>query len=269
VRGTIEYTGARVGAVEPFDPTRPNVARVWDYWLGGKDNFAADRELGEKLLAIHPASAQMARENRAFLQRAVRYVAGQGVEQFVDVGAGLPTALNTHDVAHAVDPRARVAYVDNDPVVIAHGRTLLARSPSVIVVPGDVRDPRAVLADAELTGLIDLAEPTCVILSAILHFSDAATARDIASVFVEAMSPGSYLVVSVGSGAPQEGNRFASAYTAARIHIHSREELRTFFGDLDLVPPGVVPVRCWPGDGATVERAPRTATFLCGVARKP
>ncbi|MCO1656358.1 SAM-dependent methyltransferase [Pseudonocardia humida] len=252
----------------PFDPTRPNIARVWDYWLGGKDNYAVDRELAEKLLAIHPASAQMARENRAFLQRAVRYVAARGVGQFIDVGAGLPTALNTHDVAQDVNPDARVAYVDNDPVVIAHGRSLLARSPGVVVVPGDVRDPRSILSDAALTEHVDLAEPTCVILSAILHFSEAATARDIASVFIEAMSPGSYLIISVGSGAPREGNRFASAYTAARIHIHSRDELSTFFGDLDLVPPGVAAVRCWRGDDPADVRAPRSATFLCGVGRK-
>ncbi|WP_214407945.1 SAM-dependent methyltransferase [Pseudonocardia lacus] len=258
-----------MGSADPFDPTRPNVARVWDYWLGGKDNFAVDRELAEKMLALHPASAQMARENRAFLRRAVRYVAARGVEQFIDVGAGLPTALNTHDIAHGVTPGARVAYVDNDPVVIAHGRTLLARSPGVTVVPGDVRDPRAIVTDPELTDLVDLSEPVCVILSAILHFSDAATARDIASVFIDAMAPGSYLIVSVGSGAPREGNRFASAYTAARIHIHSRAEVTTFFADLDLVPPGVAPVRCWQGDDPAPARPPRSASFLGGVGRKP
>jgi len=257
-----------VGEAEEFDPTRPNIARVWDYWLGGKDNFAADRELGDTLLAVHPASAEMARENRAFLQRAVRYVAARGVRQFIDVGAGLPTALNTHEIAQGVDAGARVAYVDNDSVVIAHGRSLLARSPSVIVVPGDARDPRSILADPELTGLIDMTEPTCVILSAILHFSDVATARDIASVFVEALSPGSYLIISVGSGEPQEGNRFASAYTAARIHIHSQAELSTFFGDLELVPPGVGPVRAWQGDEPSIVRPSRSATFLCGVGRK-
>ena len=253
---------------ESFDRTKPNVARVWDYWLGGKDNFAADRDLAEKLLAIHPVSAQMARENRSFLGRAVRYVAARGIEQFIDVGAGLPTALNTHDIAQGHNPRARVVYVDNDVVVIAHGRALLARSPSVIVIPGDVRDPHCILADSGLTELVNLAEPTCVILSAILHFSDAATARDITSAFIEAMAPGSYLIVSVGSGNPTEGDRFASAYTAARIHIHSAEDVGTFFGDLELVPPGVVPVKRWCGDDPTIVRASRTATFLCGVGRK-
>src|SRR5579863_8642268 len=152
--------------MEPFDPTKPNIARVWDYWLGGKDNFAADRELAEKMLAVHPVSAQMARENRQFLGRAVNYVADRGIRQFIDVGAGLPTALNTHDIARRVDTQARVAYVDNDPIVISHARSLLAKKPGVIAVPGDMREPGRILADPGLAELIDLAEPACVILSA-------------------------------------------------------------------------------------------------------
>ena len=145
--------------MELFDTARPNIARVWDFWLGGKDNFAVDRELAEKMLAVHPASARMARENRQFLGRAVSHVAARGVRQFIDVGAGLPTALNTHDIAQRAAPQARVAYVDNDPVVISHARALLAKSPEVIAVPGDMRDPAGILWDAGLTALIDLAEP--------------------------------------------------------------------------------------------------------------
>ncbi len=254
--------------VDPFDASQPNIARVWDYWLGGKDNFAADRELGDKMLAVHPVSAQMARENRQFLGRAVSYVAARGVRQFIDVGAGLPTALNTHDIARRVNPAARVAYVDNDPIVIAHARSLLARSPGVIAVPGDMRDPGRILGDAGLTELIDLAEPTCVIMSAILHFADAGSARDVAAVFTRAVTPGSYMIISVGSGNRSEGDNFTSAYTAARIHIHTPEEIQSFFGDLELVPPGVVPVRCWNGDDPPASLKPRTATFLAGVGRK-
>jgi S-adenosyl methyltransferase len=115
--------------VEPFDTAKPNIARVWDCWLGGKDNFAADRKLAQKLLEVHPPSAQMAQENRRFLGRAVSYAAAHGIRQFIDVGAGLPTALNTHDIAQQVSPPARVAYVDNDPMVISHARGLLAKSP--------------------------------------------------------------------------------------------------------------------------------------------
>ena len=255
--------------MEPFDPSRPNVARVWDYWLGGKDNFAADRELAEKMLAVHPPTAQMARENRQFLGRAVSYVAARGIRQFVDVGAGLPTAVNTHDIARRVDPDARIAYVDNDPIVISHARSLLAKSPGVIAVPGDMRDPGGILADADLTDLIDLAEPVCVILSGVLHFAPAATARDVAAAFTRAIVPGSYLIISVGSGNPSEGANFTSEYTAAQIYIHSLEEIQSFFDGLDLIPPGVVAVRLWPGNLAAVpDHKARTATFLAGVARK-
>ena len=256
------------GSVEPFDTTRPNIARVWDYWLGGKDNFAADRELAEKMLAVHPVTAQMARENRQFLGRAVSYVAARGVRQFIDVGAGLPTVLNTHDIARHTEPDARVAYVDNDPIVISHARSLLAKSPGVIAVPGDMRDPGRILADPGLTGLIDLAEPVCVILSGVLHFADPAAARDIAADFARAVVSGSYLIISVGSGNPSEGENFTSAYTAARIYIHSRDEIQGFFGGLGLVPPGVVSVRDWSGDRPALNLEPLTATFAAGVARK-
>ena len=256
-------------AVEPFDTTRPNIARVWDYWLGGKDNFAADRELAQKMLAVHPVSAQMARENRQFLGRAVSYVAAHGVRQFIDVGAGLPTALNTHDIARYANPEARVAYVDNDPIVVSHARSLLAKSPGVIAVPGDMRDPGRILADAGLAELIDMAEPACVILSGVLHFADAETARDVAAAFAGAIVPGSYLIISVGSGNRSEGDNFTSSYTAARIFIHSLDEIVSFFGALELVPPGVVSAPCWYGDNPEKGLEPRTATFLGGVARKP
>ena len=259
---------ARGGRVEPFDTTRPNIARVWDYWLGGKDNFAADRELAEKMLAVHPVSAQMARENRQFLGRAVGYVAARGVRQFIDVGAGLPTVLNTHDIARHTEPDARVAYVDNDPIVISHARSLLAKRPGVIAVPGDMRDPRGVLADPGLTGLIDLAEPACVIMSGVLHFADPGTARDIAAAFAKGVAPGSYLIISCGSGSTSEGENFTSAYTAAQLYIHSRQDIESFFGDLELVPPGVVSVLDWSGDDPPLHLEPRTATFVAGVARK-
>jgi O-methyltransferase involved in polyketide biosynthesis len=254
--------------VELFDPTKPNVARVWDYWLGGKDHFAADRELAEKMLEINPFSAQMARENRQFLARAVSYIAACGVRQFIDVGAGLPTALNTHEIAQSVAPEARVAYVDNDSVVISHARSLLAKSPGVIAVPGDMRDPGGILSDARLTGLIDLAEPACVILSGVLHFIDATEARSVAAAFARALAPGSYLIISVGCGTPTEGENFSSAYTAAQLYIHSVDEIVSFFDGLELIPPGVVPVRNWHGDEPMYDQDGRTVTFICGVARQ-
>jgi O-methyltransferase involved in polyketide biosynthesis len=255
--------------VKPLDVTRPSIARVWDYWLGGKDNFAADRELAEKMLEVHPASARMARENREFLGRAVSYVAASGVRQFIDVGAGLPTALNTHDIAQEINPEARVAYVDNDEMVISHARSLLAKNPCVIAVPGDMLSPESILADDGLTSLIDSAEPVCVILSGVLHFADAETARHVVASFGKAIAPGSYLIISVGSGNPSEGENFTSAYTAARVYIYSQQEVASFFDGFHLVPPGVVPVRFWSGDGLVPHGEVPTATFLGGVARKP
>ena len=177
--------------------------------------------------------------------------------------------MNTHDIARQVDPEARVAYVDNDPIVISHARSLLAKSPGVIAVAGDMYEPKCILADAGLTELIELAEPVCVILSAVLHFADAGTARGVASVFAGAIVPGSYMIISVGSGNPSEGENFTSAYTAARVVIHSQQDILGFFDGLDLLPPGVVAVRCWYGDGLALDLKPRTATFLGGVARKP
>ena len=151
-----------------------------------------------------------------------------------------------------MDPAARVAYVDHDPVVISHARNLLARSPGVIAIPGDMREPGKILSDAALTELIDLAEPVCVILSAVLHFADAATARAVAGMFAEAVAPGGYMIISCGSGDRSESDNFTSAYTAAPIYIHSAAEIRSFFGGLELVPPGVIP-------GAGVARRRRGA----------
>src|SRR5579859_2263787 len=256
-------------AMEPFDPTRPNIARVWDYWLGGKDNFAADRDLAQKMLAVHPVSALMARENRQFLRRAVSYAAARGLRQFIDIGAGLPTALNTHDIARQANPEARVAYVDNDPIVISHARSLLARNPGVIAVPGDMRAPDSVLADAGLAGLIDLTEPVCLIFSAVLHFLDAGTARAVVAGFTRAIAPGSCLIISVGSGSSSEVKTFTAAYTAAPVYIHSLDQTVSLFDGFELIPPGVIPVRYWYGDQPPHDTALRTATFLGGLARRP
>lgn len=263
----------------PFDPTRPNVARVYDYLLGGKTNFAADRDEAARLLKAYPLLGDLARENRQFLARAVTHVARQGVTQFIDVGAGLPTSPNTHEIAQRADPAARVAYVDNDPVVITHARCLLAKSASVVAVPGDLRDPDAILGSPALTGLIDLAEPVCVLLVAVLHFLDTPTAAKVAAAFTRAMAPGSYLVLSVGHAGPGNMTAIHRAYTAAPLHHHAKEDTRAFFSGLDLIPPGLVDARSWypPGVGAPgagqhgggPPGAERAATVLAGAGRKP
>jgi S-adenosyl methyltransferase len=175
-------TGAVLAAMTSgLDATVPNMARVYDYWLGGKDHFPADRAEADLLLSLYPPLRDLVRENRAFVTRAVAWAAEQGISQFLDLGAGLPASPAVHQAARAVLPAARVAYVDTDPVVLAHARALLATSDGVTAVAADLRDPAAVLADKELRTVIDPDQPAGVILGAVLHFLDAVTARTVAA----------------------------------------------------------------------------------------
>jgi O-methyltransferase involved in polyketide biosynthesis len=252
----------------PLDTSKPNVARVWDYWLGGKDNFAADRELAERMLAINPLAAQMARENRQFLDRAVSYVTQAGIRQFIDVGAGLPTAVNTHEIAHRVAPEAKVAYIDHDLLVVRHADAMLATKSDVIALQGDARDPQAILASSCLNQLIDLAQPVCVVLCGILHFLDGATARETVRAFTSAIAVGSYLILSVGTGDGQLADDFAAAYKAANLRIFTLEDFASFFAGLEVMPPGLVPARGWTGGHEAPMLEYRQASFLVGVGRK-
>jgi O-methyltransferase involved in polyketide biosynthesis len=177
-----------------FDPATPNMARVYDYWLGGKDNFSADRAEAERLLGIYPPVRELVRENRAFIIRAVSWAARQGTGQFLDLGAGLPACPAVHQAARQVMPAATVAYADVDPVVLSHARALLATGDGVSAVAADLRDPGAVLADPELRAVIDPAGPVCVILGAVLHFMDAAAARAVTAGYARGMAPGSCLI---------------------------------------------------------------------------
>jgi hypothetical protein len=258
------------GPLVELDTTKPNVARVYDYMLGGKDNFGPDREQAEKLLEIYPLIAQLAKENRLFLQRAVAHIAGRGIRQFIDVGAGLPTSPNTHEIARSKHPGSRVAYVDNDPMVLSHARNLLAQTEGVYAIPGDLTDPGALLASPALTDVIDLAEPVCVLLISILHFIDAATARRITRAFTAAIVPGSYLVISAGTvNDPGLHQQLSNAYKAAPGYNHSPEQIREFFTGLGLVPPGLTDARVWVPAASVLEVSPREAGFLAGVGRKP
>jgi O-methyltransferase involved in polyketide biosynthesis len=260
--------GLNPDGVASLDTSKPNVARVWDYWLGGKDNFAADRELAEKMLSINPLAAQMARENRQFLYRAVGHVTQAGIRQFIDVGAGLPTADNTHEIAQRIAPDAKVAYLDHDSLVVRHADALLARSHSVIALNGDARDPRAILADPDLNKLIDFTQPVCIVLCGVLHFLDLDAARETVATFVDAIADGSYVILSVGVGDQQVSTDFVAAYKAANLRIFSLEEFAGFFADLEVVPPGVVPAQAWTGEEAAPQLEPRLASFLVGVGRK-
>ena len=183
-----------------FDPDKPSAARVYDYLLGGKDNFAADRDAAAQLVEALPDAARVAKANRAFLGAAVRYVASCGIDQFVDIGAGLPTSPNVHESARQFVPDARVAYVDNDPLVVTHARALLATDELVTVINGDVREHETILSAPELGALIDLAKPVCVLFVSILHFVAADAADAAVATFRERIAPGSYLVISAGHG---------------------------------------------------------------------
>jgi O-methyltransferase involved in polyketide biosynthesis len=252
---------------EGFDVTRPNIARVYDYWLGGKDNFEADREQAEELLRIHPGIVDAVRANRQFVGRAVTWAAREGIAQFIDLGAGLPAPPSVHETARAVLPGAHVVYVDNDPVVVAHARALLATDDGVAAVPGDLRDPAAVLASESLKRVIDIRRPVCVILALVLHFSDAATAREITAGYVSALTPGSCVILSVG-GSDDPGGRVAATYTAGTLYAHSREQVAGFLTGLDLVEPGLSDARTWRSGWAEKPR-PEAGYVRAAVGRKP
>jgi hypothetical protein len=264
-----------------FDPTRPNAARIYDYLLGGKDNFAADRQAAAELSLALPDAARVARANRAFLAAAVRYVAGQGIGQYLDIGAGLPTSPNVHECARTAVPGARVAYVDNDAVVVAHARALLATDDLVAVISEDARDYQAVLSAPQLDGFIDLAEPVCVLFVSMLHFMTAAEADALVAAFRERMAPGSYLVISAGVSTERNipaGAQIQAAY-GDRTVLTGRPaaEIAAYFGDFYLVPPGIVPVTEWPLEAPgpaqqaqlrLVPAAPAKAGMLAGIGRK-
>src|ERR1700759_5528979 len=178
-----------------FDPSVPSIARVYDYVLGGKDNYAADRALAEKSLAHNPLIPVMARENRQFLSRAAGWIAGQGIDQFIDLGCGLPTKPNTHDSARAVRPGVTVAYVDNDPIVVAHLTALVAKgNPGIGVLSGDVREPDVIIEGVAET--VDLARPAALLLGSLLRFSSPDEARELGARYTAAVAPGSSLVLS-------------------------------------------------------------------------
>lgn len=255
--------------VTDFDANTPAIARVYDYLLNGKDNFAADREAAERLLSVNPLVGHMVRENRQFLARAVTWAANDGISQFIDLGCGMPTTPNTHDTARAVTPDARVAYVDNDPVVLSHLRTLATKGNlGVTVVDSDVREADTLLA-AVAAG-IDLSSPACLMMGWLLHFFAPQAARDLVARYSAALAPGSCVVLSAGRGDSDEADRGASTYSSevTRVHNHSVQDFTSFFGALELVPPGVVDAREWlPGWKQPVHLPPRISQTIAGVAR--
>lgn len=251
-----------------LDPTVPSIARVYDYLLNGKDNFAVDREVAEKLLAVAPVSADVMRENRQFLARVTKWAAGQGITQFIDLGCGMPTVPNTHGSAGSVISEPRVAYVDNDAVVLTRLRALAAHGDSgVTVIESDVREVAATLE--AVSAAVDQSQPACLLMGALLHFFPADAARDLVASYVASLAPGSYVVLSVGRGDGDAANQGFRAYSSGgnQSYNHSVADFTSFFGDLTLVPPGIVDAREWrPDPGEEGPFPPRSGYTIVGVA---
>jgi hypothetical protein len=259
-----------------FDPSTPNVARMYDYYLGGKDNFAADREAAEMALKVAPELRVGAREIRAFLRRSVRFLVGSGIRQFVDIGCGLPTQGNVHEIAQSAAPEARVVYVDNDPVVTAHSRALLEGNPLTAVVQADMRETDELLADKALNELVDLGAPVGVLLVSVLHVipEDDVAARIVDRVR-EAIAPGSYIVIAhaVSDLRPETTEKLAALYQdktqvsgPRRANLRTKSEVEAYFDGLELVDPGVVYVPEWRPDGPRDDDTP--VWSVGGVGRK-
>jgi hypothetical protein len=258
-----------------IDASVPNSARIWNYWLGGKDNYPVDREAGDDYRAIYPEIVDVARASRRFLTRAVAFLAGEaGVRQFLDVGTGLPTADNTHEVAQQVIPEARVVYVDNDPVVLDHARALLTSTHGVTAyVAADLHHPERILAAASQT--LDLARPVGLMLLGILgHIVDDDEARSIVKRLLQGLASGSYLTVCDGtniiSEAGVEAQRLYNESGAVPYRLRSPDQIAEFFEGLELVEPGVVSCPRWrPDPRELASGAPAEMDQFAGVARKP
>ncbi|MEU5882276.1 SAM-dependent methyltransferase [Spirillospora sp. NPDC047279] len=253
-----------------YDPSRPSIARVYDYWLGGKDNFGPDRQFAVDLAEVLPDVTTIVRANREFLGSVVtRLVKEHEVGQFLDIGAGLPTADNVHQVAQSCDPSTRVVYVDNDTEVIVHARALLAANDRTGVVHADLRDPAAVLDDPVTVRLLDLTRPAAVMLVSILHFiGDDEDAHGLVTAYMDAMPSGSFLVISSSIENPA-GRTIENLYRdkladrgGGGTITRTREEILRFFDGLEILEPGLVTVTKWDGDGPEVP-------FVAAVGRKP
>jgi hypothetical protein len=253
----------------------PHSARIYDYWLGGKDNFAVDRAVGEAMIKAIPGMRYMAGENRKFVHRVARdLVAKEGIRQFLDIGTGIPTRPNLHEIAQQLEPSARVVYVDNDPIVLVHARALMVSKPEgrSEYISADLRDAASILEDKVLRGTLNFDEPVGLTLIAILMLlADNDDPWSLVAALRDAMPSGSCLAIThpTADFAPDEVNRAVDAATAAGMTLVARSEeaVRRFFGDWELLEPGLVPVSSWRPD-APVEN-PEAAYYWAGVARKP
>lgn len=239
-----------------IDLDRPSAARVYDYYLGGFHNFPADRAMAREAIGMWPELPVMMQANRAFLRRAIRYAVGRGVTQFLDIGSGIPTAGNTHEVARQADPDCRVVYVDIDPIAVAHSRAILGDDPATLVLQGDLRQPAAILADDGVRGLLDPDRPVAVLLVALLHFvPDSDHPGDVIERLARELTPGSMLIVSHASsdGQPELAARHQRLYarTPTPMTMRTRTQIENLFQGFRLEEPGVVPIQQWHPDPAS------------------
>jgi len=264
--------------VPDIDISRPHSARMYDYYLGGKDHFAVDRETAEIAARDWPAVRIAVRENRKFLARVVNYLAGEeGIRQFLDIGTGLPSANNVHEVAQRIAPDARVVYVDNDPLVLAHARALLTSSSAgrTAYINADLREPEKILADPVVRQALDFGQPIALMLVAVLHFiADDEGPADIVASLLDALPPGSYLVAShvTPEHDPESVHGLERAYRAGGVTAQVRTASkfgRLFFSGLEFVPPGLVLVSDWRPDTSGPQPTPGEVSWYGAVARKP
>lgn len=268
---TRESSAPDTAALAKIDATVPHSARIWNYWLGGRDNYPVDQAAGDAFREVFPGITDLARDSRAFLGRAVTQLAGEaGIRQFLDIGTGLPTADNTHEIAQRVAPESRIVYVDNDPLVLTHARALLTSTPegATDYIDSDLHDPDTVLREAART--LDFSRPVALTLMQVSgHIADYAEARRIVGTLLGALPSGSYFAFndSVDTNkANFEATRRYNESGAAPYYLRGPEELAGFFEGLELLEPGVVPLNEWrPGPG----RAPGEVIAVGGVARKP
>jgi SAM-dependent methyltransferase len=257
------------------DTARANVARVYDYWLGGSHNFLADQDLARAIVAVVPAAREAARDNRAFLGRAVRFLAASGIRQFLDIGSGIPTEGNVHEIAEQVTTGARVVYADNDKVAVAHSKAILAGNTDAAVMEADLREPEEILSSELVRGLIDFAQPVGLLLNMVLHFiDDPEDPWRIVATLRDALAPGSYLVLGhlTDENKPTVAHAAEKVYNrsvATNIHVRPRADILAFFDGFDLVDPGLVYIPHWrPDSPADVPDDGSRSWALVGVARR-
>jgi SAM-dependent methyltransferase len=262
-------------APEGIDIDRPSAARIYDYWLGGSHNFAVDREIARSVTAAVPDTARIMQANRAFLHRAVRYLVDQGIRQFLDLGSGIPTLGNVHEVAQKAAPESRVVYVDIDPVAVAHSRHILAGNTDATVIQHDLRHVEAILTNPRVRSLLDFRQPMALLMMAVIHFiPDADDPAAIIGRFRDALAPGSYLVLSHGTAdgmSPEASRRWLELFTNTTTPgtIRTRAEVERLFGGFELVEPGLVWSSEWrPEHPDDVGDNPQRSAAYAGVGLK-